>query len=63
MDRWEDVALISFIACDIIVENSNEFKLFYTYKYKILKNEIKDIIWRVLRYKWRWFVWEKLKVL
>ena len=49
MDRWEDVALISFIACDIIVENCNEFKLFYTYKYKILKNEIKDIIRRVLR--------------
>lgn len=49
MYRLEKIALISFVACDIIVENGEEFKVFYRYKYKILKNEIKEIIRRVLR--------------
>ena len=49
MNRWDDIAMISFIACDIILENSNEFKLFYKYKLNVIGYEMKDILKRLFK--------------
>ena len=49
MSRWDDIAMISFIACDIILENGSEFKLLYKYKLSVIGYEAKDILKRLFK--------------
>lgn len=41
MNRWDDIAIITFIACDAVLENLNLGKNFYRYFCKKLKVELK----------------------
>lgn len=49
MDRWDNVAIVTFIACDVILENAQNFKLYSDYCYKNLKYEAKDILKRLFK--------------
>lgn len=49
MDKLDDLAIVTFIACDVIIENTNNFKLFSNYFYKNIKYEAKDIFKRLFK--------------
>ena len=49
MNKWDDLAMVTFIACDVIIENTENFKLFSNYFYKNLKYESKDILKRLFK--------------
>lgn len=49
MNKWDDFAIVTFIACDVIIENTGNFKLFSNYVYKNLKYEAKDIFKRLFK--------------
>lgn len=49
MDRWENFALVTFLACDAIIENSENFKLFSKYYFINFKYETKDIFKRLFK--------------
>ena len=49
MDRWDNLAIVTFIACDAILENTLNFKLYSSYCYENLKIETKDIIKRLFK--------------
>lgn len=51
MDRWDEIAIITFITCDTILENIYEINNFYKYYYGNIKKETKDIIMRLFRWK------------
>lgn len=41
MNRWDDIAIITFIACDAVLENLNLGKIFIGIFVKKLKVELK----------------------
>ena len=47
MNRWEHIAIITFIACDAILENLNWFKNFYRHFCRSLKKIADDIVLRL----------------
>lgn len=49
MSKWDEVFLITFITCDVIIENNNGIKNFYNFIYKNLKVETKDILGRLFK--------------
>ena len=49
MEKWDEFAIITFITCDAILENSYEIRNFYKYYYKNIKREVKDIISRLIK--------------
>ena len=49
MDKWDNLAIVTFIACDAILENTYNFKLFSNYYYEHFKAEAKDIIKRLFK--------------
>ena len=49
MNKWDDLAIVTFIACDVIIENTENFKLFSDYFYRALTYEAKDIFKRLLK--------------
>lgn len=44
MDRFDSIAIITFVTCDAIIENIYGIKCFYRYYYKNIKHETKDIV-------------------
>lgn len=44
MNRWDDIAIITFIACDAVLENLNLGKNFYRYFCKKIESEAKEIV-------------------
>ena len=49
MNKWDHLAIITFIACDVIIENTENFKLYSDYVYKSLRYEAKDIFKRLFK--------------
>lgn len=49
MNKWDNLAIATFIACDVIIENTESFKLFYSYFYENLKYETKEIFNRLFK--------------
>ncbi|WP_291749685.1 hypothetical protein [Clostridium sp.] len=41
MDSWDKFAIITFITCDVILENIYEIRNFYNYYYKNIKKRLK----------------------
>ena len=47
MNRWEHIAIITFIACDAVLENLNWFKNSYKCCYKSVEKRVGDIVHRL----------------
>lgn len=49
MDKFDGIAILAFITCDVVLENIYEIRNFYKYYYKNIKNETKDIVKKLFK--------------
>lgn len=54
MNNLDELAIITFITCDAILENFYEIKNFYRYYYKNIKKQVKKVINRL-------FAWASMR--
>lgn len=49
MNRFDELALVTFITCDLIIEGSQKFKTFYRYCINNVKYETQDVIKKLFK--------------